>query len=626
MPSSFLRCQNARLSWTDGNPEADAFGDVYYSRAGGLDETRFVFLDGTEINAALTKQDHVVIGETGFGTGLNFLAAWQRRDLVAPDTRLTFISVEGFPLTPEDLERAHAPFPDLAHHAQALRKSFPPPARGFHLREFDQGRVRLIIMQGDVLEMLPELDAKVDLWFLDGFAPAKNEGMWQDSVFEHIARCSAVGARLATFTAAGFVRRGLTAAGFDVQKAPGFGRKRERLLATYTAERPMPALDWQPFSQPATGRVAIIGGGFAGRFLAQALSALSVDHTLFASPKRDIASAVPAAVIAPRFNLGDDPSSDFMSASYAYTVQNPHIQAHLIAPVGVLIRPKDSADQDRQAAVANTLNWGSKWMTHAEDGLWLTNSGTVDAAALLDTLAEPEPAHITSLIGRGSAWWLKTSGDQDIGPFSDVVLATGPRLGELTEAANGLVTPRAGAVLSLDAEACPADWADHAESAKGYRSPVINGKHILGSSFADGFDASHGAADAVRAIQVRHGIDQTTARSGELWYGTRATTQDRLPLMGPLADPVAFREAAAPLAIDARRVPDHPLPVLQGLHCLSGLGSKGLHYAPLLAQCLAAALAGHPVALARSALLKLVPYRFLLRSVIRSQPVRPHAR
>ena len=174
---------HAQLDWQDGQPVSLAFGDVYFSRASGLDETRHVFLRHNRLAerfAALPAHGQFTIAETGFGTGLNFLCAWEHFLERAPaDARLHFISAEKFPLTPRDLAQALALWPQLAGLAQQLLAQYQSLPPGWHRLLLNQGRVTLTLLIGDVLEVLPEVDARVDAWFLDGFAPSKNPDMWQ---------------------------------------------------------------------------------------------------------------------------------------------------------------------------------------------------------------------------------------------------------------------------------------------------------------------------------------------------------------------------------------------------------------------------------------------------------------
>jgi len=218
----------AEIDWGDDNvPRSRFFGDVYFSITDGLAETRAVFHAGCNLPAAWQGQDRFTIAELGFGTGLNFLATWQAFD-AAPGScqRLDYISTEGFPLRLEDATRALSYWPELEPYARQLLAQWPDNKRGVHRLVF--GNVTLTIYADDIQTTLPQLDVVADAWFLDGFAPSKNPDMWND-IYPHLARCSRSGTRLATYSVATHVRRGLEAAGFTVEKVPGFGRKKERL-------------------------------------------------------------------------------------------------------------------------------------------------------------------------------------------------------------------------------------------------------------------------------------------------------------------------------------------------------------------------------------------------------------
>ncbi|MEZ5798991.1 MAG: tRNA (5-methylaminomethyl-2-thiouridine)(34)-methyltransferase MnmD [Paracoccaceae bacterium] len=211
--------QDALLDWRDAIPVSRRFDDPYFSLAGGLAETRHVFLAGNALPTRLRDGFH--IAELGFGTGLNLLATallWQ--GMGAPGT-LRFTSFEAFPLTPPDMERALAAFPELAGPAAALLSQWSTGAREIHL----PGLVATII-EGDARQTLPAWAGRADAWFLDGFSPARNPELWSPELMDQVARHTAPGGSFATYTAAGHVRRALTEAGFTVTRTPGYANKR----------------------------------------------------------------------------------------------------------------------------------------------------------------------------------------------------------------------------------------------------------------------------------------------------------------------------------------------------------------------------------------------------------------
>lgn len=225
----------ARLALnSDGTPFSGEFGDVYHPADGGAGQARHVFLAGNGLPERWRGRKMFVILETGFGLGLNFLATWAewRAD---PErcARLHFVSVEKHPFTAPDLATLHAPHHEFAPLAAELRQSWPPLVAGSHRLHLDGGRVALTLLFGDALDCLRRVEASVDAFYLDGFAPGKNPVMWSHPVFRAVARLAQAGATLATWTVASSVREALAAAGFTTEKRPGFGRKREMLTGRY---------------------------------------------------------------------------------------------------------------------------------------------------------------------------------------------------------------------------------------------------------------------------------------------------------------------------------------------------------------------------------------------------------
>lgn len=210
--------QHPDLDWRDGViPVATRFGDPYFSLAGGLAETRHVFLAGNGLPARFRPGFH--IAELGFGTGLNLLAAlmaWREMGLPGP---LRFTSFEAFPMAVDDVRRALAAFPAAMAVAEPL------------LDQWATGRIvadglQCEVIFGDARDTLPAWQGRADAWFLDGFAPAKNPELWADDLMLAVAAHTAAGGTFATYTAAGQVRRALAQAGFAVTRLPGFGTKR----------------------------------------------------------------------------------------------------------------------------------------------------------------------------------------------------------------------------------------------------------------------------------------------------------------------------------------------------------------------------------------------------------------
>lgn len=306
----------ASLRWDEqGLPLSDTFDDYYFSKVSGLEETRYIYLQHNFLSQRwqdLAPQQDFVIGETGFGTGLSFLCCWQLWQQTAPtNARLHFISVEKHPLRPEDLRRALALWPELKAEADALLQQYPAVLHGgFHHLVFAQGRIRLTLVIDEACRGLEQLlqsshpahrrpQRGIDAWFLDGFAPAKNPDMWRPELFALVQQLSSANATMATFTAAGQVRRNLAQHGFSVRTSKGFGKKREMVYGQLNTAYIAPASDDFPCngfnsSHPvpwnikrstdsageqlqadlhtAPRHAVIVGGGIAGCHTANALA------------------------------------------------------------------------------------------------------------------------------------------------------------------------------------------------------------------------------------------------------------------------------------------------------------------------------------------------------------------
>lgn len=216
--------QQARLSWRDGTiPVSDQFDDPYFSIHDGLAETGHVFLAGNGLPDRFAPGFH--IAELGFGTGLNMLAAWRTWEESGQPGALQFTSFEAYPMAPADMAHALKAFPAVAPWAARFLDRWQGSG------SCDLGSLQLEVVTGDARMSLPEWTGQADAWFLDGFSPAKNPELWEAALMAQVARHTKPGGTAATYTAAGFVRRGLEAAGFTVTRIPGYGRKRHMTKA-----------------------------------------------------------------------------------------------------------------------------------------------------------------------------------------------------------------------------------------------------------------------------------------------------------------------------------------------------------------------------------------------------------
>lgn len=224
------------LSWLEGDmPFSERFGDHFYSRADGRAECHHVFMGGNGLPDRWSDAGNFTIGELGFGTGLNFLETWRTwRERRGPDGVLDFVSFEAYPMEAAAIRRALSRWPELAELAEMLLEKWPTLTEEPERWAMD-GQTGLAVVAGEAIDGVRNWNGKADAWYLDGFAPAKNPEMWSAELMHAVAGKTAPGGTFASYTAAGWVRRNLQAAGFAVEKRPGHAGKREMICGVKTA-------------------------------------------------------------------------------------------------------------------------------------------------------------------------------------------------------------------------------------------------------------------------------------------------------------------------------------------------------------------------------------------------------
>ena len=291
---------------------SDKFDDVYFSIDDGMAETHHVFLEGNNLPDAWTDNGDFTIAETGFGTGLNFLCAWKLfNETATPEQRLHFISVEKYPLSRAQIAEALNPwYSELGNYIDHYLSLYPLRIPGPHIIRVSNN-ITLTLWFGDINDTMPEWSGQVDAWFLDGFTPAKNPEMWSEAVFKNMARLSHKKTTFATFTAAGFVKRGLESVGFNVEKTKGFGFKRDMMRGIYAGE-----IDTIKRKKPKT--IAIIGGGLAGCAMAYIAKQSGLIPIIYESSDRLAAGASGGrlVMINPKLTAKPHPHSEYYGCAY----------------------------------------------------------------------------------------------------------------------------------------------------------------------------------------------------------------------------------------------------------------------------------------------------------------------
>jgi len=653
MRDSTESLQQAQLEWQQGVPSSTLFDDIYFNRQGGVAETRHVFLDANRLAERFAADSPLpfVVAETGFGTGLNFLccrALW----LEKADSRrqLHYISCEKYPLSPADLQQALSGFADFSAGTEQLLGNYPPPVAGAYTLVFDGGRILLTLLLGDALETLPRLDARVDAWFLDGFAPARNPELWNETLFCEIARLSRPGTSFATFTAAGVVRRGLQDVGFEVSKQPGFGRKREMLsgrmtLAPFdTAPADTPIWFQRPAAAITDEPVVVIGAGIAGASTAYALACQGFKVRVLernAAPATE-GSGNPQGALYAKLPAHPTTHSRFHLSGMIHTSgllagleQTQPVLGQRCGVLQLAVNAKEAARQQQvmaqqaypeslvqavDAAEASDL----AGIDTAVGGLFFPTAGWVAPGRLAARLLAHSNIEchyntaVTALERRGGRWHLGGTA------FSaqQVVVCCASQAVRFDQLAQLPLKPIRGQTSQAKA---PDNLAalKTVVCGEGYISPPLHNEYCFGASFV-----LHDPDTQVREQEHRHNLDilcralpplgralEHQPLQGKVAF--RCSTPDYLPMAGPVADHAAFIETYARLRDDARWAFTARPPLLRGLFVNLGHGSKGLLSGPICGQLVAAYISGTPLPLAAEQVRILHPARFIIKNLIR---------
>ncbi|GIZ52247.1 bifunctional tRNA (5-methylaminomethyl-2-thiouridine)(34)-methyltransferase MnmD/FAD-dependent 5-carboxymethylaminomethyl-2-thiouridine(34) oxidoreductase MnmC [Noviherbaspirillum aridicola] len=621
----------AALAYADGVPYAAAYGDVYHSADGGLEQARHVFLGGNDLPRRWRDAARFTLLETGFGLGLNFLATWQAWQSHAPaHARLHYVAIEKHPFAPDDLARLHARWPELAALSAQLRAAWPPLVPGFHRVLLDGGRVTLTLAFGDIADCLPQIAMAADAFYLDGFAPSRNPDMWSPQVLSRLHRLAAPGATAATYTVSAAVRQALAAAGFACEKRPGFGRKRDMLAARYAPRWPLPPARPEP-----ARRAVVIGAGVAGSAVCARLAARGWQLTLVERHEKWAAesSGNLAGIAMPLLSRDDNIPSRLARAAFLFSTHlwqqlggvgsafageacgvlqlardagHAALQRETVEALGL---PPDFArflGAEQAAAMTGNPAAAGGWLFPR--GGWVTPSSLCEAmlASCGGLLERRFAQQASSLRHDGSEWTVQGDGGACIARAPVVVIASGTNAASFAQtrelplaAIRGQVTHiPAGELPSLPVVLC----------GEAYVTRPANGICCVGATYDIDTDPalrqSSQDENLERLAQVLPQTSMGKDRPLAGRTGFRAVSPDRLPLVGALPDPCA--------AIGGSRLSD--VPRLPGMHAVLGLASRGIIWAPFAAELLASQLEGEPLPVERELAAALDPARFALKA------------
>lgn len=597
-----------------GTPASALYGDVYHGRAGALAQARHVFIAGNGLPDRWAGRATFTVCETGFGLGNNFLALWQawRADWKRPQ-RLHMVSFEAHPLSHADLARALAGHAgELREMAQALLDAWPPGLPGLHRLEFEAGQVTLTLAFGQVQHMARQVEAGVDAFFLDGFAPDRNPAMWSRELFGQLTRIANQGATAATWCSAGQVRRDLAAAGFLVRREPGVGGKRQISCAVLRPGlgRPVPA--------PVSQEVLVVGGGFAGAGLAYSLAlrghGVTVLDPAFGLGAAGLHEGHRSAALTPMLSRDDNAMARLSRAGILLATTRWRGLPGVSETCGSLLRLPAREAQAWQQALQHWrfppewAGWCAPADTAArcgrslsEGGLWLPQGRLVRPARLVATqLAAPgirvRAERVAALRRHPAGWEALEASGRVLAQAPRVVLAAAAATPALLRTAlPEMSCPKlnrmqlmGGQVAYFRAAGLPSTRAIVAGA--GYWLPADEGIHVGGSTYIfdapqcstteTGFQAVAGKLADLLEIPPEPLMAARAEPDG--WAGARVALSDHLPVLG---------------AVDAEA----------SLWLACGYGSRGLSWMTLAGEGMAAALSAEPQVLERELLKAVKP-------------------
>ena len=546
------------VDWrADGTPFSPRFNDRYRSEDGGLSQARDVFVGGCGLPEAWRGSARWCVLETGFGLGLNFLCTWAawRNDPSRP-ALLHYVATEAFPASAADVRRNAAVHGDLSSMGDELADAWWGLEAGTHRLGLDGGRVQLTLLVGDSALSLRGLGRFADSVFLDGFSPDRNPDMWSGDALRAVARCCRRGARLATWTVARPVRDGLASAGFEVKKVEGVPPKRHNLQARLV-HLPARHVDEEAL---LAGDAVIVGAGLAGAAVARALALRGWRvRVLDAGPgPASGASGVPAGLFAPHVSADDAVASRLSRAG---------VRA-LCATAEDLLQ----AGLDWEKSGVRQHGDGEEPVLHENAG-WLRPARLVAALLATPGVTVEYGALVT---------------DMSALPGDLRVLAGGFESTRLLQPGFP-IQPVAGQVSFGRLQAAPATAGPH--NGHGHFLASIPDHQgaiwLAGASFERDITAvtvpddtrlGHRAANRQRLGELIPSLGPDLAGMFEAsfdWRGVRATSPDRLPIVGPW-----------------------PAPDGQAIWLCTALGARGMTFAVLCAEIMVARLHGEPLPVA----------------------------
>ena len=514
---------------------------------GDIDECEHVFIDGNNLKNRfrdLSPDSNFLIGEIGFGIGLNFLItckAWLK--YTEHNQVLEFYSFDKYIFELEDFNEFISSSSELKEYSEQLIKYYPKNIEGIQKISLFDGRISLNLVIGDISDTQEYIKsmAYIDAWFLDGFSPSKNPDLWSKELINSIGNTSYESSTISTYTSSGLVKRNLIDSGFAVKRTKGFAGKRHMLKGD--------ALSKVSSKQGYSKKVAVIGSGITGCILSYLLAQKGIEVDLYEQSDSICAGASSHELLVtyPRLSAHDSAYGRFNLLSYVYATNfYENLKTQSWKKTGVLILNHDEDTARRQKALLERRSDGKiyRHLNYAEaselsgievkyDGLHFKDAGYVLPNELCGFLTGSEKINVftNSKIENLSGDGMKTTftiRDEHF-EYDDVCLCTGSDSSELMNI-DGFSTKRGqvshlesiGKISRINLPIC----------AKGYISPKVSNLHIVGSSYSDHKHTDLTQEEHLSNLKKLQIIldEDVKVKSGKV--GLRAISKDHMPMVG----------------------------------------------------------------------------------------------
>jgi len=656
------KIMHAQLHWSDqSEPYSTLFDDIYFNSNQGVKESQYVFFEGNELESRWFNfpQQTFCIAETGFGSGLNFFnTASQFLSLLESDNalslqRLHFISFEKYPMTALDLQKTLKQFPQFKDLTEQLLPQYPLPVVGCHRLSFNNGKILLDLWFGDINEQINNLSNMssnqiVDAWYLDGFNPSSNPDMWQSSLFNKMVEYSKPKATLSTFTAAGFVRRALISAGFDIKKRRGYGQKREMLTGVLSKEIEDNKSRETTITR-TTEDIAIIGGGIAALCSAISLAKRGKKVTIYCKDKTLGAGASGnlQGALYPLLNQQHDALGQLFTNAYLFAlhfyqnINRQHAFAHQFNGLIQLAYDQTSTKKLKKIIDAYLPNQLVHWIESKETNtlagvnidqpaLYYPTAGWLSPRELIQSLQscllEFEHVsihckqHIENIEHQNKEWHLKTK--KQTFKHQAVIIAAGIDTLNFEQCRAVPLSAARGQVSHISTTPELAKL-KRTLCHEGYITPSLDKQHCMGATFKrhdqdinyrdSEQDENH--QKLKKCIPNQDWVNSLKT-SDQAHIAIRCTTRDHFPYLGELTNYDLLKQK---YELGELTLEEQPFP---NIFLITGLGSRGLCTAPLLGETLASLICNESLPIDKTVYNKMKIPRQWLNYINKNKPLK----